>query len=241
MLHLTALGPQNSYGSQVAASLSENLESSQVRLVGTNPEIIRTILQDPHDGVGVIPVWNKYGGSVAETLESLYEHGKSLKIIGWVSKHINHVLAVSGESDANPHDLTKIYSHPQALIQCRQYLSSLSAEQIKAPSTAAMIPHIQKDEHSSEAVICSKDAAHAAQLRILDDAIAPQDNVTHFALVSRQDSPLILPDHLSHNQYSYHIVSSLSDEVGSLADLLVKYKNLGVSIHYIESMADGKG
>jgi chorismate mutase / prephenate dehydratase len=64
---------------------------------------------------GVVPIENSTEGPVSQTLDMFIKSG--VKICGEILSRISHdLLSQSGR----PEDIQKIYSHPQALGQCRE-------------------------------------------------------------------------------------------------------------------------
>jgi prephenate dehydratase len=123
---------------------------------------------------------NKYGRNVVFQPEALYNLKKnypSTKILGWYSLKINHVLAAKDEYQK----IEKIYSHPQAILQCKKEIQKMKGvETIATPSTTSQIKLLQ----DNEAVICNREAAKKNNLMIINKNFAPSDNVTDFAIVT---------------------------------------------------------
>ena len=70
---------------------------------------------------GILPVENSIGGSIHRNYDLLIEH--DLPIVGEVELPIrHHLLALPG---TRIDQLTRIYSHPQALAQCEKFLREL--------------------------------------------------------------------------------------------------------------------
>lgn len=85
---------------------------------------------------GMIPLENSYAGRVSE-IHNLLQDG-NISIVAEHFVKIEHQLV--GLFDANLEDIQEIYSHPQALMQCRKNLSELNAKdnikQIECSNTA---------------------------------------------------------------------------------------------------------
>ncbi len=73
---------------------------------------------------GVIPIENSLEGSISRSYDLLLD--SSLKVAGEIELRISHCLIASPESSLDR--IKKVYSHPQALGQCRSYLKHLYAE-----------------------------------------------------------------------------------------------------------------
>ncbi len=126
------LGPTFSYSHQALIQYLEPQPQKQsIKALSTINEIF-TKIQKHSSSNALVPVENSIAGDVMDTFEGLF----SLKywILGEVIIPINHVLA--GKSDLNLKQITKIYSHTQAINQCNHFLQNLTAERVLTDSTS---------------------------------------------------------------------------------------------------------
>ena len=85
--------------------------------------VFESVTKDKAD-FGVVPIENSQAGSINETYDLLLRY--DLNIYGEIDLRVNHCLmALPGESLAS---IKTVYSHPQALAQCEQFLSKMGAE-----------------------------------------------------------------------------------------------------------------
>lgn len=133
--------------------------------------------------------------------------------------------------------IKKIYAHPQSLGQCKEKLSTLygDCEQISTSSNTSQVEELQKEE----AVICSLRVAKKLNLSILDDSMCPPDNATKFALMGHRDAPDNILTNILENDRAI-IVISLSDAPGALNEILTIISKLGLSLHFLSSVPNGK-
>lgn len=124
--------------------------------------------------IGLIPVENSQAGRVAE-IHNILPHSK-LHIVGEYFQRIeHHLVAVKGASL----DTVKVaYSHPQALMQCRQNLKKLKLKSESYSNTAAAAKDVAAWADTSKAAICSTLAAELYGLKILKKNIEDADNNT---------------------------------------------------------------
>ena len=138
---------------------------------------------------GVVPIENSLEGSVNDTLDLLI-HQSDLFIQRELVLPIVHCLLV--RPYATREDIEVIYSHPQALGQCRSYLEKHypRALLVASLSTAAAAEQVQKDNNSTAAAIGTARAAERYHLKVLARGI--QDNlanVTRFVVLAHTDHP----------------------------------------------------
>jgi prephenate dehydratase len=139
-------------------------------------------------GYGVVPIENSLFGSVMENYDLLNRY--SLHITGELSLEINHFLMAVRQY--RPEELKKIYSHPQALGQCSEFLKSLPGVKI-IPSydTAGSAKMIAETGEEYAAAIAGKNAAGHYGLKIIKSRIQNDlKNYTRFLIVeNRENTP----------------------------------------------------
>jgi chorismate mutase/prephenate dehydratase len=130
----------------------------------------------------VLPVENTTAGSVNESYDLLAS--MDLAIVGEEIQPIDHVLI--GAAAVPLKDLRRIYSHPQALAQCSEFLGRMpwcTAEEFG--NTALAVRKIADQADPSQAAIASEVTARLAGLPILARDIANQrDNFTRFLIIA---------------------------------------------------------
>ncbi|RPI02768.1 MAG: prephenate dehydratase [Calditrichaeota bacterium] len=132
---------------------------------------------------GVIPVENSLTGSIHRVYDLLLNH--SLKIVGEISLRIEqHLIAHPGVDLA---DIRMVYSHPQALEQCRNFLSTLkNAESMASYDTAGSVKMIKEQNLRHAAAIGSRWAATDYGMQILKEEIEDiPENFTRFYVLAK--------------------------------------------------------
>lgn len=130
---------------------------------------------------GVVPVENSIEGAVNHTLDLFCEF--DVKIIGEHYEHIYHdLLSVSG----NIKDVKTIYSHPQALAQCRSWIKKkLPGVQVIETSSTSKAARLASEDRSFAAVASSR-AAHFYDLQVVETRIEDHsDNITRFLILGK--------------------------------------------------------
>lgn len=131
----------------------------------------------------LVPAENSQAGSVAETWDLLLEH--QLHIVGEVDQPVEHCLqALPGQS---LEDVRVVYSHPQALAQCQEFLRGLGAEVVAVYDTAGSAKMVRERRLRGAAAIASRRAAALYGLEVLAAGIQDhRDNRTRFFAVARE-------------------------------------------------------
>jgi arogenate/prephenate dehydratase len=137
---------------------------------------------------GILPVENSIGGSIHVNYDLLLKH--ELPIVAETELTVVHnLLALPGTRLS---DVKRVFSHPQALAQCEQYLHTLSGVEIVATyDTAGSARLIHDGQLRDTAAIASARAAELFGLEILQSGIQDfADNITRFILIARDPAPL---------------------------------------------------
>jgi chorismate mutase/prephenate dehydratase len=174
---------------------------------------------------GVVPVENSIEGSVNQNYDLFFNY--DLKVCGEVIVKIAHCLIAN--PGASLDQIKTVYSHPQALAQCRSFLEHLKYEQIPAYDTAGSVKLIKEQKLMSAAAIASERAAEIYDMQILAKDIADnKENYTRFVILSEYDSPVTGKDKTS-------IIFSAKHEPGSLYHTLGEFAKRKINLTRIES------
>ena len=177
MKSISYLGPPGSYCEQAAISKYTN---EKLFPMPTIPSVIESV-QDGITVLGVVPIENSIEGSVTFTLDALI-HNYTVNINSEIMLNISHSLI--SNKKYNLREITKIYSHPQALSQCRIYISKNlpQAELINTSSTSAALENITEQENTYAAIAHSRNAK-SYDLSVLAEKIQDEKiNITRFAV-----------------------------------------------------------
>jgi prephenate dehydratase len=175
--------------------------------------------------LAVVPIENSTEGSVNETYDLLVE--KPLYVIGEIYQKIHHCLIINKNS--SPDEISVIYSHPQALAQCRKYIQNRHFESIPMYDTAGSVKFIKETRNASAAAIASKHAAQIYDMKVVEEDIEDNsNNFTRFLIISkRYDS------NTDDNKIS--VIFSISHTPGSLYSILQEFALRSINLTKIES------
>ena len=184
------LGPIGTYAEMAALRFQRWLhtqaqQSSHLIACRSIPATLQTLADGKAD-YAVVPVENSVEGSVAATLDSLWQLPQ-LSIQRALILPIAHAL-ISPESDRTA--IRQVLSHPQALAQCQQWLQQHlpQAELIPTNSTTEALQDLA--QHPHRAAIASARAAELYQLPIQAFPINDSpDNRTRFWVISAEPTP----------------------------------------------------
>lgn len=173
---------------------------------------------------GVVPIENSNEGVVNYTLDMLID--SDLKITFEIMLQISHnLLSRSGKRE----DIMKIYSHPQARAQCREWLEKNfpGMPVIEELSTAAAAKRVSKDP--AAAAVASELAASVYNLQVVEKCIEDyKNNFTRFLVIGKDSLPKTGKDKTS-------VMLSIRDRPGALFLMLKPFAKHRINLTKIES------
>lgn len=193
----------------------------------TPQKSIPAVFEDVEKGrahYGVVPVENSTEGMVSHTLDMFME--SDLKIIAEVLLEVSHdLLSRTGRIE----DVKKVYSHPQAIAQCRKWLDdnlpNVPAVDVASTALAAQIVN----EDYTAAAIASEFAASLYELKVVKKRIEDQvNNYTRFLVIGKKLAEKSGDDKTS-------LMFSVKDEPGILHRMLEPFAKRGINLSKIES------
>lgn len=129
----------------------------------------------------VLPIENSSAGGVIENFDLLAEYDNC--IIGEQIIKIDHCLL--GLPGAVLSDITDVYSHPQALMQCSKYLTGHGWEKHEMKNTAVAAKAVMEERNMKKAAIASRITADIYGLKVLAQGISDNtSNSTRFIIVT---------------------------------------------------------
>lgn len=178
-----------------------------------------------HLDIGVVPVENTLGGAVTQVNELLID--TSLNIIAELSVPVHHCLLTLPETDYR--EIRAVYSHPQALAQCRDFLNRNHLESHPYYDTAGAAKMIAAKRPKAAAAIASKLCAEMYHLEVIKEDIEDhEENKTRFLILSKKTAEQ------PGNKCS--IIFSAAHKAGSLFEILRVFAENRINLTRIESM-----
>jgi prephenate dehydratase len=175
---------------------------------------------------GVIPIENSLAGSIHQNYDLLLKH--HLQISGEKNLRVSHNLIA--HSRTSLHQIRRVYSHPQALMQCQNSISKLqNVEIIPVYDTAGAVKKIKEEQLKDGAAIASDLAARIYGMKILMRGIEDNpENFTRFLILSKKPR---IPNEADKTS----IVFSLKNLPGVLFRALSVFALRDVDLYKIES------
>ena len=171
----------------------------------------------------MLPVENSLEGGVGESNDLLLS--TKLNVVGEIYYRIHHCLIGTSSID----DIDTVYSHPQALGQCRQFIQKNSLKTIPSYDTAGSVKIIKDLNKNSVACIASKSAAEIYGVPIIREGVEDNtNNYTRFLIFSKEKN-----DKTENSKTS--IIFSVKHESGALYQIINEFYQHKINLTKIES------
>ena len=182
-------------------------------------------LENEQIELAILPIENSIEGSVTESYELLLK--SKVTVVGEINVKIEHCLI--SHHDTNKDDIDVIYSHTQALGQCKAYLKNSGCDAVTTYDTAGSVKMIKEKNMKRAAAIASKDAAKLYDMSVIEENIQDhEDNFTRFFCLSK------IPTKSTGNDKT-SIVFSAGDVAGSLYKALKEFADGDINLTKLES------
>jgi prephenate dehydratase len=174
----------------------------------------------------VIPIENSLAGSVAEHFDLLLER-KAFIQQEFRLRIVHNLIAAPG---VRRNQIRRVFSHPVALDQCRDFFRRNPAiEPVPFYDTAGSVKHVAENKLHDAAAIASREAAGAYKGRILKAGIEDDKrNFTRFVLVRREKQ---IPPRADKTSIAFIV----KNRPGALYRALGIFAERGISLSKIES------
>lgn len=224
-LRVTYMGPQGTF-SHLAAIKKFGRKSYYLPA-----ESISDVFNKVEKGeaeYGVVPVENSTEGVINYTLDMFFH--SHLMICSEITLNISHALLVKKPKNT----IKRIYSNPQVLAQCRQWILRHypDVEAVPMTSTAKAAQEAQADLQG--ACIGNRILAELYGLSVVASSIEDSvSNMTRFLVIAKHDGLVSGKDKTS-------LLFSIKDRVGALYDVLSLFKKSKINLTKIESRPSKK-
>ncbi len=173
-----------------------------------------------------LPVENSLAGSINQTYDLLTD--SVLHVVGEQIVRVHHnLLAKPG---VRLEDITRVYSHTQALQQCQHFIRKHGFEAVTDFDTAGAAKLLAENGGEGKAAIASKRAAEAYGLAVLAENIEDLDfNYTRFFILGTDERPR------QGDASKTSLVLATRHRPGSLVSCLEEFPSHGINMTKLES------
>ena len=176
-----------------------------------------------HAEYGVVPIENSTDGRIVDTLDMFTR--LPLRICGEVQMSVHHNLM----SRSPRSEIVEVYSKPQALSQCRDWLARnmprANLHEVTSTSTAAQLAR----DKPGAAAIASRQAAVQYDLQIVAERIEDNiHNITRFAVIGEEVTKVTGRDRTA-------LLLQIPHAPGALSEALMAFKKSKINLTWIES------
>lgn len=229
------LGPNGSYTQLAKEKFSKHFDFSNIHSIGLKN--IKSVLDNfvlNKNSIAIVPVENSIEGFVRETLDGIKSFKEEdLTIFAATQIPIEHCLVANSKHIC---DINTVVSHPQALAQCQNTITSIipnDIELVPYSSTSGSALYI-KDKGNNFAAITNCQTAKIYGLHILRKNINDEKgNVTRFLLLKRGKTSATDNDKTS-------IVFATKNEHGALLNVLKVFEKNHINLTHISSRPSKK-
>ncbi|WNJ96035.1 prephenate dehydratase [Vibrio ruber] len=222
------LGAKGSY-SHLATR--EYFSRKNVELIEMNSEQFKDVtksVESGHADYGVLPIENTSSGSINEVYDLLQR--TTLHIVGELTLPIEHCLLAT--QDISLEDIRVLYSHPQPLQQCSEFLGYMRHVTLESCiSTADAMQKVKEMNRHDVVAIGNASSGKLYGLQPIKTNIANQtENYTRFIIVARKpvEVSLQIPAKTT-------LIMATSQEAGALVSTLHVLQKLGINMTKLES------
>jgi prephenate dehydratase len=169
----------------------------------------------------VVPVENSLEGSVGESYDLLLS--TSLTVVGEIYYRVRHCLIGFDKLE----NIDTVYSHPQALGQCRKFIQKYKLKTVPAYDTAGSVKIIKELNKKNISCIASKKASEIYGVPVIAEGIEDNNNnYTRFLVLSKKKSA---------DGDKTSIIFSVKHEAGALFNILKEFNESKINLTKIES------
>ncbi|MBQ9207275.1 MAG: 3-deoxy-7-phosphoheptulonate synthase [Treponema sp.] len=223
-------GKKGAYAEQAIENFFDDMAVAET--VNSFDEIFQAVV-DGKAEYGMVPIENSTAGSVYNNYDNLTRY-EDISIVGALTLRIQHSLL--GVKGATLETIKNVYSHPQGLAQCSNFLKNRNWQAVDTVSTATAASLVAEKGSAENAAICNARNAGIYGLEVIKEGIQnEQDNYTRFVVIAANhlSEPVKQWGEKKPNMASF--VFTTKNEAGALYDALGVFKTEKLSMNRLES------
>lgn len=218
------LGPKGTFSYEACKNYcSENQEKIEYRTI---TETILALENNEVDEV-IVPIENSLQGCVTEAIDTLIQN-EDIKVKGEIILEIKQNLMCRCNYLID--EIKTVYSHPQALAQCKNYLeNNMPRAKIISVESTSLAAKIVSESKEKCACIGNKACLDVYNLKLLKENIQDNEfNKTKFWILGKQESNNDKVKKMS-------MIFSVKDKPGALYNVLEIFNKHNLNLSKIES------
>lgn len=222
------LGMRGSYSNMASRQFAKKYQGSLIELSCDSFQQVFDKVSEGEAEFGVLPLENTTSGSINDVYD-LLQH-TDLAVVGELAYPIKHCVLANGNIALA--EIDTLYSHPQVIQQCSQFIQSLNKVHIKyCESSSHAMQMVARLNKPNIVALGNEDGGKLYGLtNIKTDIANQQNNITRFIVVAKQAinvSPQV--------QTKTLLLMTTSQQAGALADALMVFKQHQIRMTKLES------
>ncbi|WGE51012.1 chorismate mutase [Actinobacillus equuli] len=222
------LGMRGSYSNMASRQFAKKYQGSLIELSCDSFQQVFDKVREGEAEFGVLPLENTTSGSINDVYD-LLQH-TDLAVVGELAYPIKHCVLANGNIDLA--EIDTLYSHPQVIQQCSQFIQSLNKVHIKyCESSSHAMQMVARLNKPNIVALGNEDGGKLYGLtNIKTDIANQQNNITRFIVVAKQAinvSPQV--------QTKTLLLMTTSQQAGALVDALMVFKQYQIRMTKLES------
>ncbi|MFD0965621.1 prephenate dehydratase [Seminibacterium arietis] len=228
-IHIAFLGKRGSYSHLAARNYATRYQEELVEISCDSFSQVFEQVQAGEADYGILPLENTTSGSINEVYD-LLQHTE-LSLVGELAYPIKHCVLVN--SQQNLTEIDTLYSHPQVIQQCSNFIRTLDRIHIEyCESSSHAMQLVASLNKPNIAALGNADGGNLYGLQVLKTDIAnQQNNITRFIIVAKQ--PIVVAPQI--HTKTLLLMTTNKQQVGSLVDALLVFKKHNINMTKLES------
>lgn len=181
---VTYLGPAGTFSEVAAAHLAADVGMADPRLVPA--ESFEAVLAAvAAGGIGVLPISSSASGLVSRAAAALLAHDGELLAGGVIDVAVRFDAFVRADAHLDELRRAPVYSHPQALAQCRNFIRRWELDPVVCPSTADALRRVA-EEPGPAVALAGEGKGEALGLKVAEREVDDlSGSITRFVILGR--------------------------------------------------------
>ena len=221
------VGFQGKHGTFSDVAVDEYFVNREIEKVSFSNflSIIKAVENEEID-YALIPVENTTTGIISRTYDFFFDHD----IYATGEHNVRIIENLIGVKGAKLEDLKEVYSHPEVLGQCQNFLNEhKNIKPIAYQDTAASVEYIKKMNDKSKGALASLKSAEYYNMEVLlEDVQTSKTNTTRFFCITHKKETVVNADKIS-------TMFILKHEAGSLYNILKIFAEKNINLLKLES------